>query len=265
MLLWAPVVRVMSFLTSRALRRELESVRPDAVVSTYPVASLVLGRMRKKKWLKVPVATFLTDFAVHPLWVHPGVDLHMAVSPVSAETAAKRGSRTNRASGPLVGDKFQGERPDRDAMRVILGIEPDERAVLVVAGSWGVGDMRSTVRAIAGCGEQYHPITVCGHDEKLRSELLAEGLGGTVLGWTDDMPGLMSAADALVENAGGLTRDGGLRRRGAGHLVPADRGTRQGQREVHGGRGRQSLRARRRASSPRRSPTPPSRDRPVRR
>ncbi len=28
---------------------------------------------------------------------------------------------------------------------------------------------------------------------------------GTVIGWTDEMPALMSAADALVENAGGLT------------------------------------------------------------
>jgi len=203
--LWGPVLRLMSLLTRRALRRELERTRPDAIVSTYPVASLVLGRMRKKKWLKVPVATFLTDFAVHPLWVHPSIDLHMAVSPVSAQTAAMRGGKANVASGPLVGDRFTSLKPDRDAMRHILGIEPDERAVLVVAGSWGVGDMPSTVRAITRCGEHYHPITVCGQDEKLRSELLSEGLGGTVLGWTDDMPGLMSAADALVENAGGMS------------------------------------------------------------
>ena len=81
---WGPVVRLMSLLTRRAIKRELRQTRPDAVVSTYPMASLVLGRMRKKKWLRVPVATYLTDFAVHPLWVHPGVDLHLAVSPVSA-------------------------------------------------------------------------------------------------------------------------------------------------------------------------------------
>lgn len=204
-ILWGPVVRGMSLVTRRPLRRQLEAVRPDAIVSTYPLASLVLGRMRKKKWLRVPVATFLTDFAVHPLWVHPGIDLHLAVSPLSAETAAKRGGRTNRASGPLVGDRFRAQLPDRDAMRRILGIEAEERAVLVVAGSWGVGDVASTVRAIAGCGSEYHPITVCGQDEKLRSDLLEEGLGGTVLGWTDDMPGLMAAADALVENAGGLS------------------------------------------------------------
>ncbi len=203
--MWGPVVRAMSLATRRPLRRQLEKVRPDAVVSTYPLASLVLGRMRKKRWLHVPVATYLCDFAVHPLWVHPGVDLNLAVSPVSAETAAKRGGRANVASGPLVGDKFRGERPDREDMRRSLGIEPHERAVLVVAGSWGVGDVGSTVQAITRCGPEYHPITVCGKDEKLYDSLLEQGLGGTVLGWTDQMPGLMAAADALVENAGGLS------------------------------------------------------------
>jgi processive 1,2-diacylglycerol beta-glucosyltransferase len=206
--LWGPVVRGMSLVTRRALHRELLRSRPDAIVSTYPLASLVLGRMRKKGWLRVPVATFLTDFAVHPLWVHPGIDLHLAVSPISAETAARRGGRLNQASGPLVGDRFRehlATRPtSRQEMRRRLGINDDERAVLVVAGSWGVGDVPKTVDAIARAGN-YHPVTVCGRDEKLRSSLVEEALGGTVLGWTDEMPALMAACDALVENAGGLT------------------------------------------------------------
>jgi UDP-N-acetylglucosamine:LPS N-acetylglucosamine transferase len=194
----------MSLLTRRAIKRELRRARPDAVVSTYPMASLVLGRMRKKKWLRVPVATYLTDFAVHPLWVHPGIDLHLAVSPVSAETAGKRGGQDNRASGPLVADRFRNRAADRDEMRRRLGIRHDERVVLVVAGSWGVGDVPETLRSITDAGP-YHPITICGRDDKLRSTLLAEGLGGTVVGWTDEMPALMATADALVENAGGLT------------------------------------------------------------
>ena len=82
-------------------------------------------------------------------------------------------------------------------------LAPDERAVLVVAGSWGVGDVIATVEAIGRTGE-FHPITVCGKDEALRAELEERGYG-TVIGWTDEMPALMAASDALVENAGGLT------------------------------------------------------------
>jgi hypothetical protein len=159
--------------------------------------------MRRKKQLRVPVLTYLTDFAVHSLWVHKGIDRHLAVSEISAQTAESRGGKQAVARGPLVSDRFREVEYDRDAVRTNLGLAPDERAVLVVAGSWGVGDVIATVEAIGASGE-FHPITVCGRDEDLKAQLEERGYG-TVIGWTDEMPALMTAADALVENAGGLT------------------------------------------------------------
>jgi hypothetical protein len=159
--------------------------------------------MRRKKQLRVPVLTFLTDFAVHSLWVHRGIDRHLAVSEISAAAAESRGGKDARARGPLVSERFREAEYDREAVRSNLGLSPDDRAVLVVAGSWGVGDVVATVEAIGGSGE-FHPITVCGRDDNLRAELEMRGFG-TVIGWTDQMPALMSASDALVENAGGLT------------------------------------------------------------
>jgi UDP-N-acetylglucosamine:LPS N-acetylglucosamine transferase len=198
-----PAIILDTWLTRRSLKRTIREFRPDAVVSVYPLASLVLGRMRRKKQLRVPVLTYLTDFAVHSLWVHKGVDRHLAVSEISAQTAESRGGKQAVARGPLVSDRFREVEYDRDAVRTNLGLAPDARAVLVVAGSWGVGDVIETVEAIGGTGE-FHPITVCGRDEELKSQLDDHGYG-TVIGWTDEMPALMAAADALVENAGGLT------------------------------------------------------------
>ena len=202
-LLRAPAVMLDTCLTRRKLKRAIKDFRPDAVVSVYPLASLVLGRMRRKKQLRVPVLTFLTDFAVHSLWVHRGIDRHLAVSEISAAAAESRGGKDARARGPLVSERFREAEYDREAVRSNLGLSPDDRAVLVVAGSWGVGDVVATVEAIGGSGE-FHPITVCGRDDNLRAELEMRGFG-TVIGWTDQMPALMSASDALVENAGGLT------------------------------------------------------------
>jgi UDP-N-acetylglucosamine:LPS N-acetylglucosamine transferase len=199
----APAVMVDTWLTRRKLKRIIKEFRPDAIVSVYPLASLVLGRMRKRKQLRVPVVTYLTDFAVHSLWVHRGVDRHLAVSEISAEAAKSRGGKDARARGPLVSDRFRYAEYDRDAVRSNLGLLADDRAVLVVAGSWGVGDVIATVEAIGRSGD-FHPITICGRDDALRTELEARGFG-TVIGWTDEMPALMTAADALVENAGGLT------------------------------------------------------------
>jgi hypothetical protein len=125
------------------------------------------------------------------------------VSEISADAAASRGGKDAWARGPLVSDRFREASYDRDAVRTNLGLAPEDRAVLVVAGSWGVGDVVATVEAIGRSGE-FHPITICGRDDNLRAELETRGYG-TVIGWTDEMPALMTAADALVENAGGLT------------------------------------------------------------
>jgi processive 1,2-diacylglycerol beta-glucosyltransferase len=198
-----PIGWLINFLTRRRLLRQVRDSGADVVVSTYPMASLVLGLARQRGRLGVPVATFITDFAVHPLWTHAGVDLHLCVHPQSATVAAERSGRAAIAPGPLVPERFHVELPDRAAARRRLGFDDDERLVLVVAGAWGIGDVEKTFDALLASG-RYTPLAVCGNNERLRRTLEAKG-AGHVFGWTDEMPTLMAAADALVQNAGGLT------------------------------------------------------------
>jgi UDP-N-acetylglucosamine:LPS N-acetylglucosamine transferase len=202
--LWRFNVLLCGVLTNRSVRRVLSRAQPDVVVSTYPFASLVLGQLRRSGKLRVPVATYLTDFAVHPLWVHAGVDLHLAVSEDSARAAQRRGALTAVGTGPLVGESFRRRRRSPAEVRHALGISEEDRVALVVAGSLGFGAVREMVRGIRACGD-YHVIAVCGTNAKLQTTLLQLGVCGTILGWTDDMPDLMGASDVLVENAGGLT------------------------------------------------------------
>jgi UDP-N-acetylglucosamine:LPS N-acetylglucosamine transferase len=192
----------MGWLTGRRMRRWATAYRADVVVSTYPLASTVLGRLRQTGRLPIPVVNFITDFGVHPLWVHPDVDLNMAVHPAPAVEATARGAGQVIATGPLVSSRFRGPE-DRDAARAELRLGRRDRAVLIVAGSWGVGEVAKTFRAIAD-GGRFVPVAVCGRDERLRRRL-DRVPGGRALGWRDDMPTLMAASDALVENAGGLT------------------------------------------------------------
>jgi UDP-N-acetylglucosamine:LPS N-acetylglucosamine transferase len=202
-LIFQPLGALINLLTGHKLLRWVREADADVVVSTYPMASLVLGAARRKGKLRIPVATFITDFAVHPLWTHPGVDLHLCVHPQSAEAAATRSGRAATAPGPMVPDRFHADLPDRAAARRALGFDSDERLVLVVAGAWGIGDVAKTFDTILGSG-QYTPLAVCGNNEKLEKRLQTR-TGGHVVGWTDEMPTLMAAADALVQNAGGLT------------------------------------------------------------
>jgi UDP-N-acetylglucosamine:LPS N-acetylglucosamine transferase len=197
-----PLGRFMARLTGSHLLAWAKDYQADVVVSTYPLTSVVLGQLRQSGRLAVPTINFITDFGVHPLWTHPGIDLNLAVHPRPAALAEAKSGQPSIATGPMVSPPFF-ESHDRASARRRLGLADDERAVLIVSGSWGVGHVAGTFRAIATSGH-FVPVVVCGRDEHLR-ERLSRIPGGRVLGWTDDMAALMSAADALVENAGGLT------------------------------------------------------------
>ena len=48
------------------------------MVSTYPLATQALGRLRLAGLLRAPAVAVMTDPSVHPLCVARGIDLHLA-------------------------------------------------------------------------------------------------------------------------------------------------------------------------------------------
>jgi processive 1,2-diacylglycerol beta-glucosyltransferase len=204
--LWAPFVRFERALSGARTLRWVERHRPDIVVSTYSFATLVVGRLREEGRVTVPAVNFLTDFAVHPRAVHPAIDLNLAIHPVAAENARRQVGGAVLAPGPAVDPAFRSPEPDagkRAATRAWLGVDDGRPLVLIVAGSWGIGDIPATVAPLVADG-RFAVVTVCGQDERLRRRLESQGLG-RVLGWTERMPEILAATDVLVENAGGLT------------------------------------------------------------
>jgi processive 1,2-diacylglycerol beta-glucosyltransferase len=189
-----------------AADRMLTAVGPDAaaVVSTYPLASQVLGRLRQDGRLAAPVAAVMTDPSVHPLCVAAGADVHLAPGrPCAAELTRRFGGPVATVSA-LVHPDF---RPARDraevaAIRRRLGLPRRMSLAIVAAGSWGVGQVAATARDVAASG--ITPVVVCGRNTGLRARLQARGIG-IPLGWVSDMPSLLRAADVVVHNAGGLT------------------------------------------------------------
>src|SRR5438270_7513547 len=122
-----PIGAFINLLTRWRLLRWVRESDADVVVSTYPMASLVLGQARQRGRVHVPVATFITDFAVHPLWTHPGVDIHMCVHPQSAEAAVARVGGAASAPGPLVPECFHADLPARQTARRPPGLDDDHR------------------------------------------------------------------------------------------------------------------------------------------
>lgn len=201
----AAVIRfLVGLLFARRLLRVLAKERPDLVISTYPLVTAALGRLRGRGRLRVPAVAIVADYGVHPLWVSPEIDRHLVVSRRSAELAERAGGRASVIQVP-VAPAFR-DAPTRDEARAVLGLPREAFVVLVVGGAWGIGDLKVATRCAAESGA--YTIVVAGNNAGLEARLAAEYAlreNVRVLGWRDDLPALMAAADCLIQNAGGMT------------------------------------------------------------
>lgn len=167
------------------------------VVSTHPFASQALGEARAAGRLQCPVVTYLTDASVHRLWVHPAVDLHLAIHAVTARQAAELDGRVATVtpvvarSRTAVPGSWQPPWP------------PGRPVALVVGGSCGVGDLAVAALDLLDTGVMT-PVVACGTNDRLRDQL-AQVPGLVSLGWREDLPELLAAATCVVQNAGGMT------------------------------------------------------------
>jgi UDP-N-acetylglucosamine:LPS N-acetylglucosamine transferase len=198
---------VCAFYTStakRPLAKQIAQHPYQLIVSTYPLASQTLGQLRHAGRLDTPLATVLTDFSVHALWVNTHIDLHLALSNETAALAKELGATRVEVVEPLVAAKFHPLPPGRRALvRQRLGVTPGGRLALIVAGSWGVGNVIGTVRELADV-PGLTSVVVCGRNEDLRRKLATEP-SCVALGWVDWMPALVASSDVLIQNAGGMT------------------------------------------------------------
>lgn len=191
-------------LWSERLLDLVELTRPDLIVSTYPLMTAALGQLRTQGQLRCPCAAVVTDYGVHRLWTAPGIDLHLVVSGESARQAVDADGRVE-VMQPLVNPAYRVLR-DREAARARLDLPRRDFIALVVGGAWGIGDLEKIAADVVASG--VYTVVVCGRNAALASRLATRFTGldtVRVLGWTDELPWYMAAADCLVQSAGGLT------------------------------------------------------------
>lgn len=207
----APGRWIASWLLYKASRKGLAKLiashSADVVVSTYPGITAPLGRMRQRGELQVPVCALITDLASLHFWAHSGVDLHLASYPESLAEIARltRGAPAIAVKPPLRAT-HRHTRCSLHARRR-LGMDSHAPIVLVTGGGWGLGDLRGAIDGAVGL-EDAQVVVVCGENERATSYLAGRYRTQArvrVLGYTDAMADLLSAADVLVHGTGGVT------------------------------------------------------------
>lgn len=189
---------------------------PHVVVSVHPLTQHIFARVLKELKLadRVPLISVVTDpcYGFWKGWACDDVTLYLVASEDARRQLIDFGVAPGRIkiSGMPVHPKFTypGEEAAQAARRA-LGLDPEKFTVFVNAGWIGGGNIPQIFRELVRGNLDVQAIFLAGKNEELR--VAVESLALTapfpikVIGYSDEIEKLMSAANVMISKLGGLT------------------------------------------------------------
>jgi 1,2-diacylglycerol 3-beta-galactosyltransferase len=189
-------------LQARTFGKLINEGSPDVVAVFHPCCTrgtrAALAHARDRSGLVTVVTDPVTP---HSVWFERDVD-HVFVSSEAARTKAAScgvdGGRLSVLDHP-VHPRVHRLSEQRDALRERYGWA-GQKVILITGGGGGVG-IEAAMRAVESLGAKV--VVCCGRNERLRTRLTRRGV--EALGFVDDLPERMCAADLVLTKAGPST------------------------------------------------------------
>jgi 1,2-diacylglycerol 3-beta-galactosyltransferase len=194
----------------QGLRRLFLETEPDVIVSVHPLFNHISLLVLRDLGVRVPFLTVVTDlFTVHCSWLARGVTGCVVPTEAVRQMAIDVGMPSKRVHllGMPIDPKFARPAPvSKEELRAEMGLDPNTPTVLLVGGGEGAIGLGEATRQIGYGDLRVQMIVVTGRNRQLYTHLLREQaqfqVPTQVLGFVNNMPELMRAADVIVTKAG---------------------------------------------------------------
>ena len=154
------------------------------------------------------VASIVTDFEAHALWMNRCVDLYCVAAEETKARLVARGATAENIlpTGIPIAARFS-LKPDPRAIRQKLGLRDDQPVLLVLSGGFGMGPVAEILTELDKVPQPMQTVVVTGRNEELRRKLAAQTRKHPthVLGFSTKMHELMAVASLIITKPGGLT------------------------------------------------------------
>jgi processive 1,2-diacylglycerol beta-glucosyltransferase len=189
---------------------------PHIVVSVHPLTQHIFASVLKELNLahRIPLVSVVTDpcYGFWKGWACDDVTLYLVASEDARRQLIDYGVAPERIkiSGLPVHPKFAypGEEAAQAARRA-LGLDPEKFTVFVNAGWIGGGNIPQIFRELVRGELDVQAIFLAGKNEDLRAAAETIALDAPfpikVIGYSDEIEQLMSAANVMISKLGGLT------------------------------------------------------------
>ncbi|HST53833.1 MAG TPA: glycosyltransferase [Pyrinomonadaceae bacterium] len=202
----------------RGLRRLFDrarAMRPRAFVATEVGCCEIAALIKRDVAPRAPLVAVNNEYDADRAWVRPEVDLYCCMTERLGEELTAHGARRERvvAWGAPLKKEFatlRGREVERAEICEWLRLDARRPVVIVAGGGEGMGRIEETTARLLALNEPAPQVVVLAANNarlKSRCERLAvDGAGARlrVLGWTERVPQLMSAADLMVSKLGGM-------------------------------------------------------------
>lgn len=187
---------------TNAVKGLIDEFKPDLIASTYPVFSFLMAKIRKRdSSIDMPFYTIITDSTmISSAWYRCPSDGAIVADRPSAEALFRDGVNTDKVHvlGFPVGMAFEN-------LATMSPPENNRWKILFFPG----GRVGHSLKVLELLGEleNVEVTVVTGRREGIFRQMEAAKLPrrGKLIGWTDDMPGLMTSHHLFIGKAGGAT------------------------------------------------------------
>lgn len=202
---------------ANTLLPEIQQFGPQAIISTHVLPAHLIATLKKaalRKDAHTPFNTIstygiITDYTIHPFWQNAQCTDYFVLADAGLRfEAIRKGIDKNKllTTGIPIRRSFSKKTESQEAKRY-FGLNQDLPAIMVMGGSLGLGQMKQIVTMLDTIDTPCSLISVCGSNAELKQTIDAMHPQNPLLnlGFTDQIPLLMDAADILITKPGGLT------------------------------------------------------------
>lgn len=208
------MLRFVERISLENVKRFLGYVRenePEICVCTHFFPANVLSRMKEEGLYRGRIYTVVTDFALHRMWMSPGVDRYFAASPIVVEDLCGLGVPRECISltGIPVLKKYREARERIAALRQPRRDAASPLSVLFVTSGISDSLALNILDDLRRSGTPADVTVVAGRNRDLLGRLEGyrprEGCSFRAFGFVENLEEYLAEADLLVTKPGGLT------------------------------------------------------------
>ena len=201
------------------LLKLLREKNPDLIISTHPFGSQMCSYLKRKNKISAKIATIMTDFAPHDQWLvgHEFTDYFFVAHDKMKQYLISKDVSENKiyATGIPISDKFK---VNYNRFEIIKEYNLDENKFTILffgGGEFGLGKTR-TVQIFENFVKEtlkhnLQIIAISGKNPKMKTafeEIVDNNQArdnAKIIGFSTEVPKLMSISNLVVTKPGGLT------------------------------------------------------------